>query len=594
MCGIIGTSNILISAEIFNQAHRSIFHRGPDNYSFVVDENFIFGHARLSIVDLDERSNQPFIYQFEDKKITVVFNGEIYNFQEIKKLLELKGYIFKTTSDTEVLCASYLEWGERCFDYFQGMWAVVLYDHSDNLIVIARDRVGKKPFYFNFENGVLNFASSLWGVCVLSNKFEVSSLGLQLYFALGFTPDNFSIIEGVNKLTPGKVFVFKSNKGNVTVQKEYNSVLVNFDENKSIYTLINRAVKKRIFSDVPIATLMSGGVDSTIVTKFAKKANAQTKAYFVDFKDKELSEFYWADYLSKRNKIELNRVYLKYRELEEAFVNYPEVYEEPFADYSGIPSIAIFKKVAENYKVVLTGDGGDELFYGYPHYLKKMLLRTLIKVNEVVKIENFFNDNVRSILNGGLKAFEGNYLKNHAILTPFAFEYINQRFNGVYKNEKSFSKSIIQYDREFNNLPEKYLVKTDRASMFYGVEVRSPFLDEVLLSKIKKTSVWKIFTPKFTKLFLKITFFKTFGPRYFLSKKKGFTPPLKKLRKNYFKEEDFNFLKEWLKINANEFFKEVIELDYERLKKDKILFDRFFFFYLWLKKSKFEYYSKLL
>lgn len=594
MCGIIGTTNSKISIDKFKKAHQAIFHRGPDDQSVLINENFLFGHARLSIIDLDERANQPFEYNFDNKKVTVVFNGEIYNYKEVKTVLSSKGYVFKTTSDTEVLCASYLEWGYKCFDYFQGMWAVSLYDHNQDLFVISRDRVGKKPFYYSFENGVLNFASSLWGVCELSDKFKISKEGLQLYFALGFTPDKFSIIHGVYKLIPGKVLVFNRNQGNLQLQKEYDSILINVDiDNKSIVSLIKLAVKKRTISDVPIATLMSGGVDSTIVTKITQNENDGTKAYFVDFEDKELSEFYWANYLSKRNNINLDRVFLKDKELDEAFANYAEVYEEPFADYSGIPSIAIFKKVAQNFKVVLTGDGGDELFYGYPHYLKKSILNLFIKINGIFKIENFFDKNVKLILKGGKENFEGNYLKNHAILTPFAFRYINDRFNSVVSKEKSFLRSIIQYDREFNNLPEKYLVKTDRASMFSGIEVRSPFLDEELLSKSKKTPVWKIFTPKLSKLYLKLVYFKTFGFKYFTSKKQGFTPPIKTLRDNYFKEIDYLNLKNWLKTNDIELFDEIYMISYDELRKDAILFDRFFFFNIWLKKSKFESYSKI-
>lgn len=591
MCGIIGTSNAKISIDKFKEAHQTIYHRGPDNQAFVAHEAFVFGHTRLSIVDLDERANQPFVYQLENKKVTVVFNGEIYNFKDVKKILESKKYIFNTTSDTEVLCAAYLEWGKKCVDYFQGMWAFCLYDHTMNYFVIARDRMGKKPFYYSFENGILNFASSLWGVCELSEKHTVSTKGLQLYFALGFTPDDFSIIEGIKKLMPGKILVFKNDNSVLSLVDEYDSVLVDTICDTSIPSLISNAVKNRTISDVPIATLMSGGVDSTIVTKLTKKITA-TEAFFVDFEDKELSEFYWADYLSKRNNIELNRVFLNDKDLDDAFVHYAEIYEEPFADYSGIPSIAIFKKVAENYKVVLTGDGGDELFYGYPHYSKKCILRILTTFNRLLKIEGFFGENIQMILKGGKDNFEGNYLKNHAVLTPFAFDYINNRFNAVLKKEKSFLRAIIQYDREFNNLPEKYLVKTDRASMFSGIEVRSPFLDEVLLKKVKKTAIWKIFTPKLTKLYLKLTYFKTFGFKYFSSKKKGFTPPIQKMREVNFNETDFQILVNWLKMNDAEFFNEIQSFDYEFLKKDKILFDRFFFFDIWLKKSKFEYYSK--
>lgn len=582
MCGIVGTSNNIISIDVFKSAHSEIFYRGPDCQFFVKDKDFVFGHSRLSILDLDERSNQPFFYEFQGNKICVVFNGEIYNFNEIKAILIQKKYVFNTTSDTEVLCAAYLEWGEKCFDYFEGMWATAIYDYSKSHFVISRDRIGKKPFYYSFEDGILNFGSSLWSVCKLIGNYKISAKATELYFALGFTPDTFSIIEGVRKLMPGKVLTFKKEGESLVMLSEYDSSLLSSQVKSTIKKIINKAVTKRTIADVPISTLMSGGVDSTIVTKLIKKNGIEAEAYFVDFDDEKLSENYWASYLSKRNGIKLNRVFLNKENIEEAFMDYPKVYEEPFADYSGIPSIAIFKKVAKNFKVVLTGDGGDELFYGYPHYFKKIILKIAISVNKVFKIENLFSQNVARILKGGINNFESNYLKNHAIVTNFASIYIDNRFNDIIKSEKSFLKSIIQYDREFNNLPEKYLVKTDRASMYSGIEVRSPFLDEILLSEVKKKPVWKLFTPKFSKLYLKLLYFKVFGLKYFFSQKRGFTPPIKSLREKYFKVEDFVLLKEWIKNNHIVLYEMIKDLEYDNLLGDNILFDRFFFFNIWL------------
>ncbi|MDI9308960.1 MAG: asparagine synthase (glutamine-hydrolyzing) [Limnohabitans sp.] len=586
MCGIIGTTDVSKSSKNFEEAFKTIFHRGPDNHNYIKTENFIFGHARLAIIDLDERSNQPFVYEFNSEKITIVFNGEIYNFLELKKILEEKNYIFKTTSDTEVVCASFLEWGIECFDYFEGMWALGLYNHKNNQFLLSRDRVGKKPLYYTFENNHVSFSSSIWGVSKLENKKAISSQGLQLYFALGFTPDNYSVLEGIHKLEPGKTLLFDRTKTSVELLNTRISVFKKLDsKNYSINELIYKSVQKRIISDVPIATLMSGGVDSTIVTKLTKENQSKAKTYFVDFEDKKMSEFFWADYLSKRNKINLNRVFLQDKELDVAFQQYAEVYEEPFADYSGIPSIAIFKKVAQEFKVVLTGDGGDELFYGYPHYFKKWLLRLLLKTNKIFNLSRFTGDAVKQIINGSQDEFEGNYLKNHAIVAPFAFDYINNRFNTVIKKEKSFLKGIIQYDREFNNLPEKYLVKTDRASMFSGIEVRSPFLDEVLLEKVRTKPVFLLFTPFISKLYLKLLYFRCFGLKYFLSKKSGFTPPVETLRNQYFKESDYEVLKEKLQDVDQIFYKEIQNLTYQNLLKDKILFDRFFFFNIWFQKT---------
>ena len=583
MCGIIGTTK-KISLEDFKKVHKFIFHRGPDSQAVADGEDFIFGHARLSIIDLDERANQPFVYQNGTQKLTVVFNGEIYNYQELKDQLITKGYQFFTTSDTEVLCSAFLEWGTDSFDYFQGMWAVAIYNHIDSSLILARDRVGKKPLYYTFEEGHISFGSSLWGVAALTDKKKISKEGLQLYFSLGFTPDKYTIVEGVDKLTPGAVHVYKKVESSFELIKEEKSKFKSFKslEKSSIKDLITKSVKKRVLSsDVPIATLMSGGVDSTIVSRITKEIHSGVSTFFVDFEDKKLSEKYWAQYLAKKNGIHLQEVFLSNSDLVSSFSEYVKVYEEPFADYSGIPSIAIFKKVAEKFKVVLTGDGGDELFFGYPHYKKKLLLYYLLRINSLIRISKFFNPTVKSILDGGMNNFESNYLKNHAIVTPFASRFINEKFISFLNRNKSFLKGIIQYDREFNNLPEKYLVKTDRASMYSGIEVRSPFLDEELLAKNVQMSIWRLFNPFVSKIYLKIAYLDFFGLKYFSAKKQGFTPPIQELRDKYFKLNTFVELKQKLKKIDSEFYKEIENLEYEDLVKDKILFDRFFFFSIW-------------
>ena len=582
MCGIVGTTDLSISSDRFEEALKIIQRRGPDNQSTFRDENIYFGHTRLAIIDLDQRANQPFKYEHNQRDLTVTFNGEIYNYISIREQLISKGYFFKTNSDTEVLCAAYLEWGITCFDYFEGMWSVVIFDNQLEQLIITRDRIGKKPMYYSLNNDNIYFSSSMWSVSLLVNEFEISAQGLELYFALGFTPDAFTIINNILKLEPAKTIVFQKRENKYVKINERISLFANGTAQKSKVTaLFNESVLKRIVSDVPIATLMSGGVDSTIVTSVTKKFHPDTKTFFVDFDDKELSEFYWANYLSKRNNVDLNRIFLNSEDLFKSFLLYYEVYEEPFADYSGIPSIAIFKKVAEEFKVVLTGDGGDELFYGYPHYFKKWALHLLLKINRYIKISVVLNDNVKKIVQGTSDDFESNYLKNHAIVTPFSSSYINNRFNGVVKKANSFLKGIIQYDRDFNNLPEKYLVKVDRASMFSGVEVRSPFLDEALIEKAKKMPSWMLFTPYSSKLYLKIVYFKCFGFKYFLSKKKGFTPPIKQLRQEYFKEEDFIKLKDVIKDINLSLFEGIKDIAYSDLLEDSILLDRLFFFNLW-------------
>ncbi len=584
MCGILGTTNLLTSNEVVMQALDHIIQRGPDNQSIKSNGKVIFGHTRLSIVDLDVRSNQPFTYFHKERSIFLTFNGEIYNFIEIREALIVKGYKFNTESDTEVVCAAYCEYGMDCFDLFEGMWAIAI--NEEEKLILSRDRVGKKPLHYSVSKDEnVHFGSSLRSVQILTNNKQISSSAVELYFALGFIPSHFTIYSDIYKVEPGKIMVFeKSNSTfNLILEKKSNFNQSNFNKSKTIKKQFFNAVNKRLISDVPVATLMSGGIDSTIVTVLINKIKPKTPAFFVDFDDAVLSENKWANYLAKRNKIKLNTLLLSSEKLQAAFQDYYKVYEEPFSDYSGIPSIAIFKHVSSEYKVILTGDGGDELFYGYPSYHRKYVIFTLFDIIKLFKGYNFLSKKLKKIVSGNKSELESNFLKNHGVVSLFASKFINDIFNKNIK--KSFIKGVINYDREFYNIPEKYMVKIDRASMFSGVEVRSPFLDEHLLSKVKITSLWLLFTPYSSKLYLKLIYFKLFGFKYLKAAKKGFTPPIQNLRDNNFKEKDYIKLKNYLEVNYSSIANQINLLQYSSLLEDLILFDRFFFFNEWLKRE---------
>lgn len=584
MCGILGTSKTSISLEKVELAINKIIKRGPDNKAIIYNKFTCFGHTRLAIVDLDQRSNQPFIYEHQNRKIIITFNGEIYNYQSIKDNLLKKGYRFKTCSDTEVICAAYCEFGEECFDLFEGMWAVAINEGSK--LILSRDRLGKKPLYFSHLPGEpVFFGSSLKSVSILSDRFKVNSEGIELYFALGFIPMSYTIIENISKVEPGFIYHFEIKNEICNLINISKSIFKpkKSDYELSVKKLIYYATEKRLITDVPVTTLMSGGVDSTIITSIIKELRPSSEAFFVNFDNKKFSEKKWARYLSLRNKIKLNTLHLNSENLKIAFEDYYTVYEEPFADYSGIPSIAIFKEVSKKYKVVLTGDGGDELFYGYPHYVKKLFLFLFFDFLKLFCKFRLLPDNIQKIVSGTKKEFETNYLKNHGIVTPFAASIINMNFNNSIVSSKSFLKGIINYDRDFYNWPEKYLVKIDRASMFSSVEVRSPFMDESLIRKVQKLPVLFLFTPFSSKLFLKINFIKLFGLKYFIATKKGFKPPIEDLRSANFREEDFTELKSYLKINCPNVYNLIVKMQYQKLQKDKILFDRCFFFNEWVK-----------
>ena len=587
MCGIIGTTDSSISKKLFKKGLILMTNRGPDFNKIHKDKFGYFGHTRLAILDLKSRSNQPFEYKHNGKSILLTFNGEIYNYLELKSKLINKGYKFLTTSDTEVVAASFIEWGNSCFDHLIGMWALAIF--FDKKIVLARDRVGKKPLYYSIspENN-LSFSSSLKSLSLITSQRQICKNGTELYFALGFIPKNYTILNNIFKLEPGHIKVFSKNRQGYFLSKSLKSTFqgnpkttkLNFKE------IFKKAIKVRNISDVPIATLMSGGIDSTLVSVVAKSIKPDIKSFFVDFEREKFSERKWAHYLSQRNNIKLSTFLMNNNDLDNGFKHYYEAYEEPFADYSGIPSIAIFKKISKKYKVVLTGDGGDELFYGYPHYLKKLIIYKLFSVIKIFINTNLIPTSIRNIISDKKENFESNYLKNHGLVTQFSSFIINKQFNKSILDNNSFLKGIIDYDRSFYNLPEKYLVKVDRSSMYSSVEVRSPFMDESLLHFIKKMPILFLFTPFSKKIYLKIKYFKIFGFKYFFAKKHGFTPPIQNLRNKYFSNEDFNFTIKNLKVISTELYNKASKITFNNLKNDKILFDRFFFFHQWLKKNK--------
>jgi len=590
MCGIIGTTEIDIPENILKKGLSLMSNRGPDFKKLHKDEFGYFGHTRLAIIDLENRSNQPFEYIHNNKSVLLTFNGEIYNYIELKGELISKGYHFSTSSDTEVIAASFIEWGNSCFDRFIGMWALAIF--FDEKIILARDRIGKKPLYYSISNqNKLSFSSSIKSLSLISGQTQICKNGTELYFALGFIPKNHTILKNIFKVEPGNIMVFSKNSKGYFLSLTYKSIFKSSSEfNKlNFKEIFKKAIQLRNISDVPIAALMSGGVDSTLVSVITKSIKPNVESFFVDFENKKFSESKWAHYLSNRNNIKLSTFLMNSKDLNNGFKHFYEAYEEPFADYSGIPSIAIFKKISKKYKVVLTGDGGDELFYGYPHYFKKLIIYKLFSIIKLFINTNLIPLSVKNIVGDKKCKFESNYLKNHGLVSQFSSDIINKHFNKSISDNKSFLKGIIDYDRSFYNLPEKYLVKVDRASMYSSVEVRSPFLDESLLQHTKKIPILFLFTPFSKKLYLKMKYFKIFGIKYLFAKKQGFTPPIQKLRNKYFIEKDFDFTKKKLKLISTELFDIASTITFDNIKNDKILFDRFFFFHRWLKINKENY-----
>ena len=376
MCGIFGTT-LRYSPNIIERKLELMNFRGPDHTGVMKiqtpdNTNVTLGHVRLSIIDLDARSNQPF--KFNDN-ISIVFNGEIYNYIELRKQY-LTDVDFKTESDTEVICAMYEKYGIDSVKYFNGMFAYVIYDKKKNIIVGARDRLGKKPFYFWHSEQGLEFASQIKCIAY-GNQFDIDDLARKFYLLQGVIPDPYCIYKGIKKLRAGECFIYDivSNKLHI---EQYWDVLVNscgfvvpktYDEVKEqVKELLYDAVKIRLQADVPVGTFLSGGIDSSLVCAIVSKHNKSLCAYTARFENREYDESAYAVEIAQYLGVPVKVCECIGRDLLNVFDDYLEYFDEPFADDSLIPTSLVAQKARRDVTVILGGDGGDELFYGYPKY----------------------------------------------------------------------------------------------------------------------------------------------------------------------------------------------------------------------------------
>lgn len=544
MCGIYGSTIPYNNAQINEKLERSNF-RGPDKLKFDYfgdKKQVIFGHNRLAIIDLDERSNQPFTYQ---GNIHLVFNGEIYNFQEIKKVLITKGYTFNTTSDTEVICAAYLEYGEDCVSHFNGMFAFVIFDQVKNLFFGARDRLGQKPFYYYHNGKDFEFASQLSVVQLYNQNLSVSKKAISLYLAWGVIPDPYSIFNEIKKLRAGHSFVFDLNTHTFTEktywdidykgEKAYKGT---FEEavNELDHTLKD-AVKLRLFADVPVGIFLSGGVDSSVVAALATKStNSKVKTFSVKFNEKGFDESLYAQQVADHLQTDHHVIECNYEEGKSLIKNFCHFYDEPFSDSSAIPSMLLAKHTREKVTVALSGDAGDESFIGYHRY------NWIRKGQKINMLPLFFRKFCASILN-----LSSNYrlkiiakaltYKNTddvylASMTNLDFSWIKTNVD-VYDLEeikylKHKKKNLFERISDFDL--KTYLIwdintKVDRATMAFSLEARAPLLDYRVVEFARSLPTSFKFKGKNQKRILKEVLYKYVPKHIFDRPKSGFSMP---------------------------------------------------------------------
>ncbi|OGE36809.1 asparagine synthase (glutamine-hydrolyzing) [Candidatus Daviesbacteria bacterium RIFCSPLOWO2_01_FULL_39_12] len=545
MCGIAGIISFdsQIQKDSLGLMLSQIQHRGPDQKGMYIDRHIAMGIRRLSIIDLST-GNQPI--ENEDGSVTVVFNGEIYNYQDLSEQLKKKGHKFKTKSDTEVLVHLYEEYGSKMSKYLNGMFAFAIWDKVKQSLFLSRDPAGIKPLYFYQIGKTLIFASEIKSL--LSNpkvKKDVDPNALKLYSFLGYIPGKLSIFKNIRKLLPGHSLIYSKNGKNIT---NFFTIESNkFSSAGDIDYILEKAVTSQAVADVPLGVLLSGGIDSSLVAYYLTKGSSKRiNSFSIAFAEKSFDESYYARVVSSFLHTKHHEEVFKSEDVINLFPKILQKMDEPFADPSLFPTYKLCQLTKKYVKVALSGDGGDELFGGYPTYqghllagkLKRLLPRNIAGV--AIKLINSFGVSFENYpksetLKRFLQGLHKNDLERH-------FEWMSlggsSKLLGMNSNllrllGGEISKITTDIPTKFQLLDfytylmDDLLVKVDRASMFNSLEVRVPLLDLTVLDyafKVGNKHVSLLETKKVLRSLAREKLPEEIANR----KKKGFGIPLSK------------------------------------------------------------------
>ena len=507
ICGYIGKKNI--TKEQLKAMNDTMYHRGPDDSGEEIYEmpggwQVGFAQRRLSILDLSALGHQPM--HSADGRISVVYNGEIYNYRELRE--ELTDYPFRSSCDTEVIIAAYLKWGIRCVERFNGMFAIALYDRERQDVYLIRDRIGKKPLYYWYEENDLVFASELKPVIKCPGfKKEIDRRVLSRYLYQQYINAPESIYQNVYKLEPGSVLRFSRGKINTwrywSVAKAYHAAqkmqVEDYREAKEeLKRLLRKSVKARMIADVPLGAFLSGGYDSSLVTAIAQEcSDIPVRTFSIGFREEKYNEAKYAKAVSDYLGTAHTELYIDEQDMFDLVESIPAYYDEPFADSSQIATMMVSKLAREHVTVALSGDGGDEFFCGYNVYDNVSLAQRLDIAGAMVhglcslpgirraQLEDKLPFRVRVIAGYRDKECKtqfgaGNYpAKARAMVkatpqdgAPLSVHYPVE--SGYHVSNWQVRRMLLDMD---TYLPGDILCKVDRASMKYSLEARCPILD---------------------------------------------------------------------------------------------------------------------
>ena len=560
MCGIAGIIGIpgsyTADAADIHRMCQTLVHRGPDDEGIYVNDCAGLGMRRLSIIDLCT-GHQPI--HNEDHSVWVVFNGEIYNFAELRPQLEAQGHRFYTNTDTEVIVHLYEQYGADCVQFLRGMFAFAVWDNVNKRLLLARDRFGKKPLHYAFSKDRLLFGSEIKALLAAAPELaDVSPEGISNFFCVGYIPDPLTAFKKIEKLPPGHVLEF--NNGNISVRQYWDLPVYSEYEPRSeeecleqLEHLLTEAVRIRLISDVPLGALLSGGVDSsTVVALMARLGVGKVKTFSIGFSHDDFNEAEHARAVARQFDTEHHELYVE-PDIEQAVNTLSRFLEEPFGDSSIVPTFHVCRLARQHVTVALSGDGGDELLAGYGRYTSHLRRRwvgllPIFPFGTGGLYRKYIHPHLPTAWPGRRFAFNlslpphHRYLDSVSVLPAgdrerplFTEEFIEHASNTSPYNtvQKYVSQpgadplSELLYLDTKTYLPGDILTKVDRMSMATSLEVRAPLLDHHFAEwAARLSSRWKLRHGQ-PKYILKKLAERLGVPRDVLYRKKqGFSMPL--------------------------------------------------------------------
>lgn len=565
MCGILGavTSDKRTSNH-FSKALQTLSHRGPDSEgvkAFQLNKNsVILGQKRLAIIDLNPQANQPM--RDHTGHYWITFNGEIYNYQELKNDLKKKGHKFQTLSDTEVILEGYKAFGINIVDKLIGMFAFALYDAKNNTLILARDHFGKKPLYYYLTEDSLVFGSELKALLSfeqIKNAVSLDEVSMRKFLMYGYIPSPRGIYKEVKKLPAATLLEIDLNDLKVKRKRSFWNLskvsLQHVPFNEAVEktdSLIKESVRKRLVADVPVGTFLSGGIDSSLVTAIASQLHPEIETFSVVYEDKSVDESEYIKLVGSTLSIKHNYYYFKDSQALALLQEVLSLMDEPMADASLLPTTFIAKQTRRKVTVALSGDGGDELFGGYPKYNAQLLLENELlylllkagkkgeKLIDLLPMSIVKKNIYKKLLSGvDLQSYSRHFIWGSG---SFTFSELSDVLRDktaiteeeIFSESKRFSDSFGQND--FGNrilfldamiqLPDWYLVKADRGSMSQSLEVRSPFLDKELAEYVMSLPSQYKFSLRTNKKLLKEVARRYLPEKVVTRQKMGFGLPL--------------------------------------------------------------------